>query len=297
MPPGPLLPAPGRALTPTLPPVWEEAGAGAGWRVRALPRPWEKGAFVEPGPFPTHPPLTPTVGTFLGRGLASSARSGPWGGGQRLGWGLSMGLCASSQEASVAELTALTLQPTGPRPPGPRQPCPAQPCGPARPHGHPPLRAPRPHLLSRGCHPHSLGACSVSHRGWGGPGAELGCAPRGPERQTEGAGGRAQLCRPPAGHLSLPCSPFCLRGSAAAVPPAWNPLLPATPRPSLSASEHAPGHERLPEILVVPREKTPTGAAARGNLFGPAVTRAQPPAGPRNPRGRLGFPGPTQGEG
>ena len=24
-------------------------------------------------------------------------------------------------------------------------------------------------------------------------------------------------------------------------------------------------HERLPEILAVPREKTPTGAAARGN--------------------------------
>ena len=24
-------------------------------------------------------------------------------------------------------------------------------------------------------------------------------------------------------------------------------------------------HERLPELLVVPREKTPTGAAARGN--------------------------------
>ena len=24
-------------------------------------------------------------------------------------------------------------------------------------------------------------------------------------------------------------------------------------------------HERLPEILVVPREKTPTGAAAKGN--------------------------------
>ena len=24
-------------------------------------------------------------------------------------------------------------------------------------------------------------------------------------------------------------------------------------------------HKRLPEILVVPREKTPTGAAARGN--------------------------------
>ena len=30
---------------------------------------------------------------------------------------------------------------------------------------------------------------------------------------------------------------------------------------------------------------------------GPAVTRAPPPAFPRNPRGRLGFPGPTQGEG
>ena len=29
-------------------------------------------------------------------------------------------------------------------------------------------------------------------------------------------------------------------------------------------SIHTP-HERLPEILVVPREKTPTGAAARGN--------------------------------
>ena len=31
--------------------------------------------------------------------------------------------------------------------------------------------------------------------------------------------------------------------------------------------------------------------------IGPAVTRAPPPAFPRNPRGRLGFPGPTQGEG
>ena len=28
----------------------------------------------------------------------------------------------------------------------------------------------------------------------------------------------------------------------------------------------------------------------------PAVTRAKPPAFPRNPRGRLGFPGPTQGD-
>lgn len=142
---------------------------------------------MEPGPLPTHPPPS-NVGTFLGRGLASSARSGLWGGGQRPGWGLSMGLCASSQEASVAELTALTLQPTGPRPPSPWQPCPAQPRGPERPHGHPPLRAPRPHLLSRGCHPHSPGACSVSHRVWGSPGAELGCAPGGLRGRVKGQG-------------------------------------------------------------------------------------------------------------
>ena len=31
------------------------------------------------------------------------------------------------------------------------------------------------------------------------------------------------------------------------------------------AKEGLAPHERLPEILVVPREKTPTGAAARGN--------------------------------
>ena len=73
----------------------------------------------------------------------------------------------------------------------------------------------------------------------------IGVCTRGPERQSEGAGGRAQLCRPPEGHLSLPCAPFCLRGPAAAVPPAWNPLLPATPRPLLSASEHAPGRGGL----------------------------------------------------
>ena len=30
--------------------------------------------------------------------------------------------------------------------------------------------------------------------------------------------------------------------------------------------------------------------------FCPAVTRAQPPALPRNSNGRLGFPGPTQEE-
>ena len=38
------------------------------------------------------------------------------------------------------------------------------------------------------------------------------------------------------------------------------PLDPGTPDPGSLAP-----HERLPEILVVPREKTPTGAAARGN--------------------------------
>ena len=106
-----------------------------------FPGPGRKGLLWSLAPSRPNPP--PTVGTFLGRGLASSARTGPWGGGQRPGWRLSMGLCASSQEASVAELTALTLQPMGPCPPGPRQPCPAQPRGPARPHGHPPLWAPR----------------------------------------------------------------------------------------------------------------------------------------------------------
>ena len=34
-------------------------------------------------------------------------------------------------------------------------------------------------------------------------------------------------------------------------------------------------HERLPEILVVPREKTPTGAAARG-YFGHLMQRTDP---------------------
>lgn len=169
--PGPPLPALGRALTPTLPLVWEEAGAGAGWRVRALPRLWEKGAFVEPGPLP--PPSPPTAGTFLGRGLASSARAGPWGGGQRPGWGLSMALCGRSQEASVAELTALTLQPTGPRLPSPV----VQHC----PHGHLPLRAPWPATLAVAWLPSPFpgGLLSELPRWGGGPGAELGCAPGG----------------------------------------------------------------------------------------------------------------------
>ena len=45
-----------------------------------------------------------------------------------------------------------------------------------------------------------------------------------------------------------------------------------TREPGRGPPRHAHGdltslapHERLPEILVVPREKTPTGAAARGN--------------------------------
>ena len=44
--------------------------------------------------------------------------------------------------------------------------------------------------------------------------------------------------------------------------------LPATPKspPTRRVPPRALApHERLPEILVVPREKTPTGAAARGN--------------------------------
>ena len=47
---------------------------------------------------------------------------------------------------------------------------------------------------------------------------------------------------------------------------------PVTREPGRAPPCHAHGdltalapHERLPEILVVPREKTPTGAAARGN--------------------------------
>ena len=43
-------------------------------------------------------------------------------------------------------------------------------------------------------------------------------------------------------------------------PPASRPLCQAKRAPRALAP-----HERLPEILVVPREKTPTGAAARGN--------------------------------
>ena len=44
--------------------------------------------------------------------------------------------------------------------------------------------------------------------------------------------------------------------------PAQNPNCPRHAHGDLTSL--AP-HERLPEILVVPREKTPTGAAARGN--------------------------------
>ena len=41
------------------------------------------------------------------------------------------------------------------------------------------------------------------------------------------------------------------------------------------------------------RGKLGPGHTLRWGLFGPAVTLAPPPAFPRNPRGRLGFPGPT----
>lgn len=70
-------------------------------------------------------PPPPGVGTFLGRGPASSPALGH--GAEARGWGggLSMGLCACSQGASVAELTVSTLQPTEPHPPGTQEPSPA----------------------------------------------------------------------------------------------------------------------------------------------------------------------------
>lgn len=165
--PGPPLPAPGRALTPTLPLVWEEAGAGAGWRVRALPRPWEKGAFVEPGPLPPpSPPHRQRAHSWaeawppqpaLGRGAEARGRGG------------------DSQWASVAAHKRPlwpSSRPSRSSPRGPARPAPSSPAQPSPvvqhcPRGHPPLRAPRPLLLSRGCHPHSPGACSVSRQGEG----------------------------------------------------------------------------------------------------------------------------------
>ena len=46
--------------------------------------------------------------------------------------------------------------------------------------------------------------------------------------------------------------------------PGTEPISPVAPALHVDLTSLAP-HERLPEILVVPREKTPTGAAARGN--------------------------------
>ena len=61
-----------------------------------------------------------------------------------------------------------------------------------------------------------------------------------------------------------------LRHRAWALPRGVRPRLEGKPRTPLSSRvatrvSWSPLHERLPEILVVPREKTPTGAAARGN--------------------------------
>ena len=71
-------------------------------------------------------PPPPGTGTFLGRGPASSPALGH--GAEARGWagGLSMGLCACSQGASVAEPSASTLGPTEPHPPGTQEPSPAQ---------------------------------------------------------------------------------------------------------------------------------------------------------------------------
>ena len=60
--------------------------------------------------------------------------------------------------------------------------------------------------------------------------------------------------------------------------------------------------KRLSSSSILPVAKS-DAAWRKGNReaissrFSPAVTRAPPPAYPRNPSGRLGFPGPTQGEG
>ena len=48
---------------------------------------------------------------------------------------------------------------------------------------------------------------------------------------------------------------------------------------------------------IIPSKEIPGLISFRMDWLDPAVTRAPPPAFPRNPRGRLGFPGPTQGDG
>ena len=91
----------------------------------------------------------------------------------------------------------------------------------------------------------------------------------------------------------------------------WDPKVPPPRHAHGDLTSLAP-HERLPEILVVPREKTaralqleetpetPPSSRAEGHLFLHGLesnpgSSLQTEA--RNPRGRLGFPGPTQGEG
>lgn len=104
---------------PDLPLIWEKAGGGVRLEGLCPSQALVERGFVEPQPPP------PAAGTFLGRGLASSPALGRRAEARGQGGGLSMGLCASSQEASVAKLAALTLQPTGPRPPSTQEPSPA----------------------------------------------------------------------------------------------------------------------------------------------------------------------------
>lgn len=108
-----------------------EAVQGGRGRALALTHPWSwrrRGGVRREGPSPFQglgergfvalQPPPPGTGTFLGRDPASSPALGH--GAEARGWagGLSMGLCACSQGASVAELTASTLGPIEPHPPG-----------------------------------------------------------------------------------------------------------------------------------------------------------------------------------
>ena len=72
----------------------------------------------------------------------------------------------------------------------------------------------------------------------------------------------------------------------------WSPLLPLEARPD------SPGESGMEsrDLCLPLRGILGPGHTPRLGLFGSVVTRAETPAFPRNSRGRLGFPGPTQEE-